>query len=176
MEIHQLRYFCAVAHHGTFTRAAVAERISQPSLSQQILKLENELGSRLFDRMPKSVRLTAFGKIFLPKAERILHDLGDAKTEILEMAGQEKGELVIGVIPTIAPYFLPRLLTGFAREHSSIAIKVSEDITPVLLDGLREGTIDTAIVALPVPGDEFRSVELFREPIFAVLPANHVHA
>src|SRR6266545_5539094 len=176
MEIHQLRYFCAAAHHGTFTRAALAQRVAQPSLSQQIRKLEDELGGRLFDRMSKCVRLTAFGKAFLPKAEQILRDLGDAKAEILEMAGKEKGELVIGVIPTITPYFLPRVLASFSREHSSIVVKVVEDITPSLLDRLQAGTIDMAIVALPVPGEKIRCVELFREAMYAVLPEKHPHA
>ncbi|MGH9584466.1 MAG: LysR family transcriptional regulator, partial [Bryobacteraceae bacterium] len=91
MEIHQLRYFCAVARNGTFTRAARAERVAQPSLSQQILKLEAELGAKLFDRLSKSARLTPFGAAFLPKAERILRELSEAKTEILEMSGKDKG-------------------------------------------------------------------------------------
>lgn len=176
MEIHQLRYFCAVAHHGTFTRAALAEGIAQPSLSQQIQKLESELGARLFDRLPKRAKLTSFGSAFLPKAKQILRELGEAKTEILEMTGKEKGELTVGAIPTIAPYLFPRLLASFSREHRSIAIKIVEDITRVLLNGLDEGTIDLAIVALPIPGEKFRSVELFRESMYVVLPANHTLA
>ncbi len=176
MEVHQLRYFCAVAQHGTFTHAALTESVAQPSLSQQIQKLEAELGTRLFDRLPKRARLTPFGRAFLPKAKQILRDLGDAKTEILEMAGQEKGDLTVGVIPTIAPYLFPRLLARFSREHGSIAIKVVEDITRVLVDSLGEGIIDLAVVALPVPGEKIRSVELFREPMLAVLPVNHKHA
>jgi len=173
MEIHQLRYFCAIAHHGTFTRAALAEGIAQPSLSQQIQKLEGELGARLFDRLPKRAKLTSFGSAFLPKAKQILRELGEAKTEILEMTGRENGELTVGAIPTIAPYLFPRLLAGFSQQHRTIAIKIVEDITRVLLNSLDEGTIDLAIVALPVPGEKFRSVELFRESMYAVLPANH---
>src|ERR1700751_4633515 len=102
MEIHQLRYFCAVARHGTFTRASAIAHVAQPSLSQQILKLEAELGPRLFDPLPRSARLTVFGKAFLPKAERILRELGEAKSEMLEMAGEEKGDVTLGVIPTIS--------------------------------------------------------------------------
>lgn len=176
MEIHQLRYFCAVAQHGTFTHAAWAEGVAQPSLSQQIQKLEAELGTRLFDRLPKRANLTSFGRAFLPKAKQILRELGEAKTEILEMAGKEKGDLTVGVIPTITPYLFPRLLAGFSREHGSIAIKVVEDLTRVLLDGLDEGTLDLAIVALPVPGEKIRSIELFRESMLAVLPVDHKHA
>src|ERR1039458_7302809 len=86
MEIDQLRYFCAVASYGTFTRAAQAESVAQPSLSQQILKLEDELGAKLFDRMAKGVKLTACGRAFLPRAAQLLREFGNAKTEILEMA------------------------------------------------------------------------------------------
>src|ERR1035438_7151624 len=145
MEVHQLRYFCAVARYGTFTRAANIEHVAQPSLSQQIQKLEGELGAPLFDRLPRSARLTVFGKAFLPRAEQILRELDDAKTEMLEMAGEEKGNVVLGVIPTIASYLLPLLLGGFSSRHAQIKISVVEDVTVVLLDRLHQGTVDLAI-------------------------------
>ncbi len=176
MEVHQLRYFCAVARHGTFTRASEAEHVAQPSLSQQILKLEAELGSRLFDRLPRSAKLTVAGKAFLPKAERILRELEEAKTELLEMAGNEKGDVVVGIIPTIAAYILPRLLKGFAARHPLIRVKIVEDITPTLLQRLHDGTIDMAIAALPVAGGELVSEELFEEKFYAVLPERHRRA
>src|SRR5438094_6946754 len=103
MQIHQLRYFCAVARTGSFTRAAQHEHLAQPSLSQQVRKLEDELGTRLFDRLGRTVRLTQMGEAFLPRAEAILRQVGAAKLEIQEMAGTEQGKLVIGAIPTIAP-------------------------------------------------------------------------
>ncbi len=173
MEVHQLRYFCAVAHYGTFTRGSEIEHVAQPSLSQQILKLEAELGARLFDRLPRSAKLTVFGKAFLPKAERILRELEEAKTELRDMSGNEKGEVVVGIIPTIAAYLLPRLLNGFTVRHPSITITILEDITPTLLQRLRDGTIDMAVVALPIAGSELASVELFKEKFYAVLPENH---
>lgn len=175
MEIHQLRYFCAVARNGTFTRASAVEHVAQPSLSQQILKLEDELGAKLFDRLPRSARLTVFGQAFLPKAERILRELGDAKTELQEMAGEEKGEVALGMIPTIAAYLLPKLLTGFSREHPLVNIKVVEDTTQALTERLHQGSLDVSVVALPVPGagNEFTVSELFSELIFAALPENH---
>ncbi len=173
MEVHQLRYFCAVARHGTFTRASEVEHVAQPSLSQQILKLEAELGARLFDRLPRSAKLTVFGKAFLPKAECILRDLEAARTELREMSGNEKGEVVVGIIPTIAAYLLPRLLNDFSVRHPLITIKVFEDITPVLLQRLHEGMIDIAVAALPIPGSDLASVELFEEKFYAVLPEKH---
>lgn len=176
MEVHQIRYFCAVAQYGTFTRASEAEHVAQPSLSQQILKLEAELGARLFDRLPRSARLTVFGKAFLPKAQRILRELGDAKTEMLEMAGEEKGDVVLGVIPTISAYLLPRILAGFSQSHGRVTVRVMEDLTSVLMERLHQGVVDVAMVALPVPGDEVSSVELFQEPFYAVVPEAHALA
>jgi LysR family hydrogen peroxide-inducible transcriptional activator len=173
MEIHQLRYFCAVARHGTFTRASEVEHVAQPSLSQQILKLESELGARLFDRLPRSAKLTVFGRAFLPKAERILRELEEARTELRDMSGNEQGEVVVGIIPTIAAYLLPRLLNDFTVRHPLITVKIIEDITPALLQRLHEGTIDVAIAALPIPGNELASVELFEEKFYAVLPEKH---
>ena len=173
MEVHQLRYFCAVARHGTFTRASEVEHVAQPSLSQQILKLEAELGSRLFDRLPRSAKLTVFGEALLPKAERILRELEQTKTELLEMAGNEKGDVVVGIIPTIAAYLLPKLLRGFAARHPLITVKIIEDITPALLQRLHDGTIDMAIAALPIAEGELATEELFEEKFYAVLPKTH---
>ena len=173
MELHQLRYFCAVAHNGNFTRAAKAENVAQPSLSQQILKLEAELGAKLFDRFPRCARLTQFGRTFLFRAEAILRQVGDARTEIEEMAGTEKGRIVIGAIPTIAPYFLPPVLTGFTRQHPTIAVSVMEETTPILLERLHDGRIDLALLALPVLGEELICEDLFREPFFVVVPPKH---
>src|SRR6266496_5822079 len=154
MEVHQIRYFCAVARRGTFTRASEVEHVAQPSLSQQILKLEAELGARLFDRLPRSAKLTVFGKAFLPKAEGILRDLEDARSELRDMSGNEKGEVVVGIIPTIAAYLLPQLLNEFTERHPLITIKIIEDITPALLQRLHEGAIDLAVAALPIGGSE----------------------
>lgn len=180
MEIHQLRYFCAVVQHGTFTRASKAQRVSQPSLSQQILKLEAELGAPLFDRMPRAAKLTVLGRAFLPKAERILRQLGDAKSEMLELTGQEKGSVVLGVIPTIAAYLLPRVLSGFTRQHPLVKIQVIEEITPVILERLHEGSADMALIALPIPGPkpgpELETTEMFTERFFAALPEHHPRA
>src|SRR5271155_2978269 len=115
MEIHQLRYFCAVARDRNFTRAAAREHVAQPSLSQQILKLEDELGAKLFDRLGRGVRLTTFGETFLPRAQAILREMGEAKSEIRQLAGTDSGSVILGVIPTIAPYFLPSRLARIAR-------------------------------------------------------------
>jgi len=173
MELHQLRYFCAVAVTGSFSRAAEQSHISQPSLSQQILKLEDELGARLFDRLGRSVRLTELGKTFLPRARAVLRELEAAKGDVVEGKAFVGGPVSVGVIPTVAPYYLPPRLTVFSRKFPQVQITVVEEITPVLLDRLRSGTIDVAILALPIRGHEFDAVPLLTERLFAVLSRKH---
>ena len=173
MELHQLRYFCAVADTGSFSRAAEHSHVSQPSLSQQILKLEAELGARLFDRLGRSVRLTEVGKAFLPRALSVLRELEAARGDVSESKDSVSGQVAVGVIPTVAPYFLPPVLAAFAKLFPKSTVTVAEEITPVLLERLRAGSIDIAVLALPVRGHEFEALPLITEPLFAALPRNH---
>jgi len=173
MEIHQLRYFCAVADTASFSRAAEKCHVSQPSLSQQILKLESELGGRLFDRLGRSVRLTDLGEAFLPRARSVLHELSSAKDELTERLQSESGPVVIGAIPTIAPYWLASRLATFSRKFPKVHLTIAEEITPVLLDRLRAGSVDLAVLALPIRGHEFDAHSLFTERLFAALPKTH---
>src|SRR5207248_4560529 len=106
MEIHQLRYFVAVADEGNFSRAAEKVRVAQPSLSQQIQKLEAEVGQPLFDRLPRSVGLTDAGRCLIDYARQILAAIRDARRCVDESKGRVAGRLAIGAIPTIAPYVL----------------------------------------------------------------------
>jgi len=103
MEVHQLRYFCAIVKHGTFTRAAMAEHVSQPSLSQQIIKLEDELGGKLFDRLPRTSRLTTLGQTFLPRALAVLQAIRDGKAEARQIVAPQQSlpaENSISIPPT----------------------------------------------------------------------------
>src|SRR5258708_12757088 len=101
MELHQLRYFCAVAESGSFSRAAEQSHVAQPSLSQQILKLEDELGARLFDRLGRSVRLTEVGKTFLPRARAVLREVEAARGDVVERKESIGREVCGGSIPPI---------------------------------------------------------------------------
>src|SRR2546426_9898108 len=107
MELHQLRYFCAVAETGSFSRAAEQSHVSQPSLSQQIRKLEDELGARLFDRLGRTVRLTELGRAFLPRARAVLVDLEASRSDVVERKPSIAGAVCVGVIATFGPYVLP---------------------------------------------------------------------
>ncbi len=173
MEVHQIRYFQAVAECQSFTRAARREHVSQPTLSHQPLKLESELGAKLFHRTGRSVRLTSFGEVFLPQADAILGHIQEARTSIRDLLGVEGGRVTLGVIPTIAPFFLPTLLKEFAAKYSHVEVKILEESSATLLKWLNEGTIDLAIMPLPVEGKRVSTSELLREKLFAVVCADH---
>lgn len=126
MELQQLRYFCAIADTGSFTRAAQRTHVSQPSLSQQIRKLEDELGARLLDRLGRRVQLTELGQSFLPHARAVLRDLEAARSDVIERKTSISGPISVGVIPTIAPYFCRRSwphFPGNIRRRASLSRK-----------------------------------------------------
>ena len=173
MEIHQLRYFRAVAECGSFTRAAKREHVSQPSLSHQILKLEDELSAKLFDRTEKVIKLTAAGETFLPTAQSILRQLAEARSQIREIAGVESGRVGVGVIPTVAPFFLPNVLANFAKEHPLIQVNVTEQPGTVLLELLRDHRIELAIMPVHPDTKGITSTELLQEQLFAVVCDGH---
>ena len=170
LTLKQLRYFEALAKHAHFGRAADACAISQPALSVQIKDLEESLGATLFERGPRYVRLTAFGEDWALRVREILR----AVDELGEMARAAQnglmGRLRIGVIPTIAPYLLPGLIGQLALTFPSLDVDVRETVTPRLLEELGEGQLDTAIVALPVLGQQFEERTLFEERLMLVRP------
>ena len=173
MEVHQLRYFCAVAETGNFTRAAEREQVAQPSLSQQIMKLEEELAVRLFDRLGRSVRLTDMGQMFLPRARTILNEMRAAKEEVAQRQSSVAGPISVGVIPTIAPYFMPTRIASFSRKYPEASMTVLEDVTVRLMDSLRAGLVDLAVMALPARGHDLECYPLRTERLFAILPKGH---
>ena len=176
MELHQLRYLCAIVDTGSFSRAAESCHVAQPSLSQQISKLEDELGTRLFDRLGRSVRLTDAGRTFLPHARTVLHQTELARSEVDGRRRDARGTVVVGVIPTIAPYYLPQRVTEFTRRFPEATLRVVEETTPVLLESLRSFAVDIAIVSLPLPKREFETTPLLTERLYAALPSNHPRA
>ena len=164
----QFRYFEALARHGHFGRAAEACSISQPALSMQIRELEESLGTELFERAARQIRLTGFGEEFAVRVREILRsvdELGD-----LARASHDHlvGRLRIGVIPTIAPYLLPRIISDLSRLHEGLEIHVRETLTSRLVEELAAGRIDTAIVALPVSEPALTEVALFTETFVLV--------
>jgi LysR family hydrogen peroxide-inducible transcriptional activator len=173
MEMHQLRYFCAVARTGSFTRAAVEEGVAQPSLSQQIVKLEKSLGARLFDRLSRTVQLTEYGRTLLPKAQTILREVNEARSALQSLRRGVGGQLSVGCIPTITPYFLAPRLSRFTSGFPQVELRLVEETTPKLVELLQAGELDLALVGLPVKSPEMLCSELFREPIRVAVGKTH---
>ncbi len=176
MEFHQLRYVCAIADTGSFSRAAERCQVAQPSLSQQILKLEKDLGTKLFDRLGRSVRLTEAGRAFMPHARSILSQMETARSSVADKGADVRGSVSVGVIPTIGPYLMPRYTTAFAKKYPDAKLRIVEETTPILVESLRDLSIDLAILALPLRHKDLELFPLRTEPLFAVLPKNHPRA
>ena len=144
MEVHQLRYFVAVADEGSFSRAAAKVRVAQPSLSQQIRKLEAEVGQPLFDRLPRSVVLTEAGRCLIDYARQILASIGDARRCVDELKGEVAGKVAVGAIPTIAPYVLPGLVVTFQKHYPDVILEIVEDVTDGITRRIEAGELDVA--------------------------------
>ena len=168
--LRQLRYFDALARHRHFGRAADACAVSQPALSMQIREMEQAVGGVLIERNARQVTLTTFGEDLLRRVRDILRsvdELGD-----FARASRDKlaGRLRVGMIPTIAPYLLPKVIETLARLHPELDIHIRETLTPKLIKEVAEGRLDTAIVALPVSEPSLTEVALFSENFLLVRP------
>ncbi len=173
MEMHQLRYVVAVARTGNFSRAAEQCHVAQPSLSQQIMKLEDELGERLFDRLKREARLTAHGEAFLRRAVRILEEVDAARREVSEAQSLLRGVLTVGVLPTIAPYLLPDAIAKFAGQFPGVEIVVQEDTTARLMKLALGYEIDLALASRPIDDERLEVRDLFTEELLLALPPGH---
>lgn len=174
MELHQLRYFQALARQGNFSRAARLCHVSQPSLSQQIQKLEAEVGHPLFRRTRRGAVLTPHGERLLPRAQALLHELAAIREEICGDGAAAVRELAVGAIPTIAPYLLPGLVEAGRRASPRLHLRVAEETTDTLLQALREGRLDFGLASPPFPGGRDLAVEILMEDeLLVTLPRRH---
>jgi len=173
MELHQLRYFVAVARAGNFSRAAEQCFISQPSLSQQISKLERHLRQPLFERRSQGVTLTDAGRRLLEKATAILAAVDDTERELREADGLSGGRLSVGAIPTVAPYLLPFALDRFLSRHPDVELNVREDYTRNLVAATAAGELDLALAALLIEDERLQVEPLLTEPLLLALPPRH---
>lgn len=171
MDLDQLRYFLRVAERQNYTRAAEDLGISQPALSRSIQKLEEELGQPVFERKARSVALTEVGTLLQSRAQQVLTILEDTKAEITDDG--QSGRVRLGAIPTVAPYFLPKILKEFSSEYPKATLLVQENTTDELLKACTQGEIDLAILALPISAKYLEIEELFEEELFLVLPPEH---
>jgi LysR family transcriptional regulator, hydrogen peroxide-inducible genes activator len=168
--LRQLRYFDALTRHGHFGRAAEACAITQPALSMQIKELEEALGGVLLERSARQVVLTKFGEELAQRVREILRSVDELGDFARASRDQLVGRLRIGMIPTIAPYLLPKVIGDLTQVHPELDIHVRETVTPKLIKELAEGRLDTAIVALPVSEPSLTEIALFTENFLLVRP------
>ena len=173
MEIHQLRCFSAIVRAGSFTRAAEQLGITQPSLSQQIRKLEKQVGSPLFERLGRSIRLTAYGEALRQPAADILQQVAEARSSLDSLQEGVRGKLRVGVIPTIMPYFIAPRIGEFLNNFPKVELQLIEDTTPRLVEQLQSGDLDLALSALPVRNPDIVCSELTRESLFLAVAEKH---
>ena len=173
MNLRDLQYLVAVADQQHFGKAAQHCHVSQPTLSMQLKKLEEYLGVQLFERTNKQVMITPAGEEIAERARKVLQ----GAQEIREIAKTSQdplaGEFRLGAFPTLAPYFLPQVAPAIARKLPKLKLLLVEEKTEQLLDKLKAGTLDAALVALPVEEEGFGSTPLFDDPFLLAVPLSH---
>ena len=173
MTLQELKYVVAVAENHHFGKAAEGCFVSQPTLSGQIKKLEEELGVVIFERTNRSVEITPVGEAILAHARQILEQADSIRQLAQAQQDPLAGALRIGAIPTLSPYLMPLILMPLKRQHPQMKLVLSEELTDTLLERLRNHEIDAALLATPVPEGELDSVALFDEPFWIAYPRNH---
>jgi LysR family hydrogen peroxide-inducible transcriptional activator len=172
MELNQLKYAVAVTDTGNFTRASERCNISQPSLSQQIINLEREVGHKLFHRLGRRAVLTEAGKVFIERARRIIYEVENAAKELSDHPSLDR-RITVGAIQTVAPYLVLPLIEKCRRDHPNLQIDLREDFRSELVRAVVEGELDLAIVTLPVKDPRVSIEPLMTEPLLLVVGKNH---
>jgi LysR family transcriptional regulator, hydrogen peroxide-inducible genes activator len=176
MEVHQLRYFVAAAEAGSMTLAARQCRVAQPSLSQQVRKLEESLGATLFDRLGRGVELTEAGRALLPRARRILAEVRDAAASLRREIEAGVGPLAVGAIPTIAPFLLPAHVAAFQGLFPECELTIREDLTQRLVEAVAEGELDFAITSTPIEHELVEVEVIGEENLLVAVRSDHASA
>lgn len=173
MNLQSIKYLSALAKHCHFGKAAKMCFVSQPTLSMQIKKLEDQLGVQLLERNNKSVRLTPFGVLIAQHADNILQQVDAIKETAKGAKDPFKDQLKIGIIPTAAPYLLPRVLLKLRKTFPDLSYLLLEKQTKYLLEDLKQGSLDAVIVALPIDDTQLTALEFFKEEFLLAVPNNH---
>jgi len=162
----QLEYIVAVDRHGSFRNAAKACFVTQPTLSMQIKKLEDDLGVVIFDRTAQPIRATPIGRQLLEQSAVVLTQASRLQDMVKEAKDRVEGELSLSVIPTLAPYVLPLFLERFSEAHPDVRLKVEERTTDAIIEALRQGQTDVGLLATPLEEPMIREIPLFHEPFY----------
>jgi len=173
MNLRDLKYLVALADHKHFGRAAAACYVSQPTLSTQIRKLEDELGVPLVERAPRKVMLTPAGREAAERARRIVAEVEQMKEAARRSQDPEAGTVRLGIFPTLAPYLLPHVVPRVRARFPQLELLLVEEKSDELLSRLRDGKLDAAVLALPVHDEQLHAEFLFEEPFVLAVPENH---
>lgn len=173
MNLRALRYFITLADTRHFSKAAAACFVSQPTLSTQIRKLEEELGVQLVERAPRRVMLTPIGEDIASRARNVLRDIDELRMLCKRSRDPAAGTLRIGIFPTLAPYLLPHVITAVRQQFPQLNLQLFEEKTDDVLCMLRQGQIDAGLLALPIDDDSLQAYELFEEPFVLAMPDDH---
>lgn len=173
MNLRDLQYLVALAEHRHFGRAAAASFVSQPTLSTQIRKLEEELGMLLVERAPRRVMLTPAGREIVERARRILSEVDQLKESARRTRDPEAGTVRLGIFPTLGPYLLPHVVPGIRQRFPRLELLLVEEKTDVILRQLREGRLDAGVLALPLHDDQLHVEFLFEEQFLLAVPEAH---
>ena len=173
MNLRDLRYLVALADHRHFGKAAAACFVSQPTLSTQIRKLEEELGVAVVERAPRKVMLTPVGRDIADRARKIVADVEQMKEAARRSQDPEAGTVRLGMFPTLGPYLLPHVVPGIRARFPQLELLLVEEKSDVLLSRLREGRLDAALLALPLHDDQLHAEFLFEEPFVLAVPEGH---
>jgi LysR family hydrogen peroxide-inducible transcriptional activator len=176
MNFRDLRYLVALADHKHFGRAATASFVSQPTLSTQIRKLEDELGVSLVERAPRRVMLTPIGREIAERARKVIAEVEQMGEIARRSQDPEAGTVRLGIFPTLAPYLLPHVLPGVRKRFPRLELLLVEEKTDQILARLRDGRLDAGVLALPVHDDQLQVEPLFDEPFVLAVPQQHALA
>lgn len=175
MTITQLKYVLAVAEHKNFTLAAEKCFVTQPTLSMQIQKIEEELSIQIFDRTKKPIQLTDIGQKIVNQAKNIVIEADRIQDIVEQQKGFIGGEFRLGIIPTIMPTLLPMFLTNFIKKYPKVRLIIEELNTDEIIVKLNNGHLDAAIAATPLLEDKIKEIVLYYEPFVAYIPESHHH-
>lgn len=173
MNLRDLGYFIALADHLHFGKAAAASFVSQPTLSTQIRKLEEELGVALVERAPRNVMLTPAGREVAARARRVIADVEQMREAARRSQDPEAGKVTLGLFPTLGPYLLPHVVPAIRARFPQLELLLVEEKSDVLLERLQQGRLDAALLALPVGDDQLHVEFLFEEPFVLAVPETH---
>ena len=173
MNLRALQYFVKLAELQHFSKAAEACFVSQPTLSTQIMKLEEELGVQLVERIPRKVKLTPVGKEIADRARHVLRDIDQIRMTARRSRDPETGSLRLGMFPTLAPYLLPHVVPGIRERFPELKLQLAEEKSEDILRQLDDGVLDAALLALPLEDDGLEMEILFEEPFMLAMPQSH---